>query len=628
MNFLTTSCARHSLIIGYFIAAVVLSSSTLVRTTYSATNNTSLFIAAEAATIASCHGTTVFASKALNHAPVAVDDTYSPPGRFASILVAAPGILANDNDIDGDRLTVQLVTGPSHGTLTLNSDGGFTYIWAPGWAAADTFTYRASDGTDTSNIATVFIQMFPNIAPVAVPDYYAVEQGQTLSINPPGVLANDTDADGDHLFAHIYQYPQHGSLNFALHGGFSYTPQSGFAGTDSFIYRADDGTAMRSNDGIVTITVNPTPSPTPTPTPTTVEFSAISFDIAEDTTFANLTVTRFGNLSGTTTVEFVTSDDTAWQSTDYTQASGLVVFESGQNAKTLQVLISEDTYVEGDESLTVTLRNPVGAILGSPSTTLLQIVDDDINAPASNPIDAAEGLVRQQYHDYLHREGDAGGVAYWTNEIESCGDDPACINARRTRVADAFFVESEFQSNGGFLQLVYQAAFNSLPSYNQYMLDLGQLSATNSSPKDEFLNRFVLRPEFMAYYPASLPATQFVDRLNANTENALTQSERDALVNRLINGTETRASVLRKVVENAVFVERQYNRSFVLTLYFALLRRDPDGGGFQFWLEKIDVYPPHSGDGQHSLFCAFLTSTEYQMRFSSVVTRSNADCGR
>src|SRR6185369_9307510 len=170
----------------------------------------------------------------VNHAPVAVDDTYNPVGRFLPIVVAAPGVLGNDTDEDGDSLTAQLVTNPTHGTVTLNANGGFTYSWMPGWAAADTFTYRVSDGHETSNTATVYINLFQNTVPVAVNDSYTVWKGQSLEIFSPGVLANDTDADGDHLLAHVYRYPDHGSLNFTLNGGFTYTPAPGFIGDDTF----------------------------------------------------------------------------------------------------------------------------------------------------------------------------------------------------------------------------------------------------------------------------------------------------------------------------------------------------------------------------------------------------------
>jgi Domain of unknown function (DUF4214) len=105
---------------------------------------------------------------------------------------------------------------------------------------------------------------------------------------------------------------------------------------------------------------------------------------------------------------------------------------------------------------------------------------------------------------------------------------------------------------------------------------------------------------------------------------SLTQSERDALVNGLIGATETRASVMRKVAENQLFKQHEYNSAFVLMQYFGYLRRDPDQGGYNFWLGVLNGQPNNFG----GMVCSFLTSAEYQLRFSPIVTRSNAECSQ
>ena len=69
--------------------------------------------------------------------------------------MAAPGVLANDSDPDNNPLSAVLVSGPSHGTLTLNPDGAFTYTPATNHTGSDSFTYQASDGTLASELATV-----------------------------------------------------------------------------------------------------------------------------------------------------------------------------------------------------------------------------------------------------------------------------------------------------------------------------------------------------------------------------------------------------------------------------------------------------------------------------------------
>jgi hypothetical protein len=96
----------------------------------------------------------------LNDAPVAVDDNYTT-AEDTELTIAAPGVLANDNDPDGDVLSAILVSEPAHGVLTLNANGGFSYLPATNYNGSDTFTYRANDGQADSGIATVNITITP-----------------------------------------------------------------------------------------------------------------------------------------------------------------------------------------------------------------------------------------------------------------------------------------------------------------------------------------------------------------------------------------------------------------------------------------------------------------------------------
>ena len=83
-----------------------------------------------------------------NTAPVAVGDS-SSTDEDTALTVAAPGVLGNDSDVDGDALTAVLVSGPAHGTLTLNANGSFTYTPAANYNGPDSFTYKANDGRRT-----------------------------------------------------------------------------------------------------------------------------------------------------------------------------------------------------------------------------------------------------------------------------------------------------------------------------------------------------------------------------------------------------------------------------------------------------------------------------------------------
>lgn len=176
----------------------------------------------------------------VNHAPVANADAYSVIAGTPFAL-SGVGVLANDVDPDGDPLSALLVAGPSHGTLSLDATGAFTYTAQAGVHGADTFTYKANDGTADSPTATVTLVV--DRPPTSSDDTYSMKQDKVLTITGvAGVLANDADPDGDPLTANLIAGPQHGTLSLATDGGFTYTPAAGFRGSDSFTYRAADGT--------------------------------------------------------------------------------------------------------------------------------------------------------------------------------------------------------------------------------------------------------------------------------------------------------------------------------------------------------------------------------------------------
>ncbi len=206
-------------------------------------------------TINSNVATVTITVNAVNDAPVAANDNYST-NEDTPLSVAAAGVLANDSDVDGNPLTAVLVSGPANGSLTLNADGSFSYTPNANFNGSDSFTYRANDGTANSNLATVTITVNAvNDAPAAAGDSYSTNEDTPLSVTASGVLANDSDVDGNPLSAVLVSGPANGSLTLNANGSFSYTPNANFNGTDSFTYRANDGTA-NSNLATVTITVN------------------------------------------------------------------------------------------------------------------------------------------------------------------------------------------------------------------------------------------------------------------------------------------------------------------------------------------------------------------------------------
>jgi len=187
--------------------------------------------------------------------PVAVNDSYTIL-EDTSLTINAPGLLANDVNPDGDTLTAIKATDPAHGTLTLNPDGSFTYTPAANWSGVDTFSYQASDGVNLSNLATVSVAVTPvgNDAPVAINNGWQMDEDATLNIAAPGLLVNDSDADGDTLTAIKVTDPAHGTVTLNPDGSFTYKPVANYYGPDSFTYKANDG-VLDSNIATVTFAI-------------------------------------------------------------------------------------------------------------------------------------------------------------------------------------------------------------------------------------------------------------------------------------------------------------------------------------------------------------------------------------
>ena len=202
--------------------------------------------------------------------PVVANSSYSI-SEGSTLAVTAPGVLSGATDLDHLPLTASLVSGTTHGTLNLNSDGSFTYIPTAGYSGSDSFTYKANDGEVDSNVGTVTLTVAPtDHAPVALADQYYVASGTTVSVtNMGGILANDTS--NNPLTALLVAGPSHGTLNLNPNGSFTYTSNNGYSGNDTFQYKATDG-QMNSGVTTVTLTVNP-PQVGPKPTPVAGDYN-------------------------------------------------------------------------------------------------------------------------------------------------------------------------------------------------------------------------------------------------------------------------------------------------------------------------------------------------------------------
>jgi VCBS repeat-containing protein len=201
-----------------------------------------------------------------NPPPTAVNDSsYSFYGHTSNGLIAdayAPstGVLANDTDPTNDSLTATKVSDVSHGMLTLNSNGTFSYTPTVGYVGTDSFTYTASDGHSSSNTATVTITV-QGTAPSAANDgtYYVTTSmmGGSYSLSSPGVLSNDSDSDGQTLAAKNASTPTHGSVTLNANGSFSYLSPMGFTGSATFTYQAYDGWLYSSTATVSFVVSNP-----------------------------------------------------------------------------------------------------------------------------------------------------------------------------------------------------------------------------------------------------------------------------------------------------------------------------------------------------------------------------------
>jgi hypothetical protein len=390
--------------------------------------------------------------------------------------------------------------------------------------------------------------------------------------------------------------------------------------------------------------------------PTGIQFSASSYLVGEGDPHVNLTVIRSGDTTAAATVRFSTNDSAAAQNCnvvngaassrcDYEIRIKTVRFAAGETSKTISVFIIDDAYLEGPESFDATLTNPTGGVLGVQSNTVVNITDN-LTPSGINPIDSTGFFVRMHYLDFLNREPDTLGLAFWSNEIDTCGTNQQCIADKRVDVSAAFFLSIEFQQTGYLVERIYKTAYGDgtgtsvlggshqiavpivrllefLPDTQEIgeNLVVGQLGwqAVLEANKQALIADFVQRGRFTTAFPITMTPAQFVDTLNANAGNPLSTSERNQLVADLTGATKTRAEVLRAVAEDPELVSAESNRAFVLMQYLGYLRRnandaqDTDYTGYEFWLTKLNQANGSFLDAE--MVKAFITSIEYRQRF-------------
>jgi hypothetical protein len=285
---------------------------------------------------------------------------------------------------------------------------------------------------------------------------------------------------------------------------------------------------------------------------------------------------------------------------------------------------------------------------GDAFVTKLAIPDPGLQI---NLIDDARTFVTQHYLDFLSREPDSGGFAFWTDQITSCGADTQCTEIRRINVSAAFYLSIEFQQTGYLVERIYKASYGDatgtsvlvgthqllvpIVRLNEFLADTQQIGQgvvvlqpgweqVLENNKQAFTAEFVQRSRFTEAFPTSMTPAQFVDQLNTNARDVngvkpLSPAERDQLMSDLTTGAKTRAQVLRAVAEDPDLVSAEFNRAFVLMQYLGYLRRNPndpqdsDYTGYDFWLTKLNQFNGNFVNAE--MVKAFIVSGEYRQRF-------------
>lgn len=360
------------------------------------------------------------------------------------------------------------------------------------------------------------------------------------------------------------------------------------------------------------------------PSATAVRLPNRFLEVSESAGEGFVEVSRTGDLSGTTTVDYSTFDnsefvncataDTVKASSrcDYATAVGTLQFAPGETTKRVQIVLNDDALVEGGELFQFVLSNPSGAELNNFVSTEVSVTDNDAASSPANPIDNSSFFVRQQYVDFLSRAPEPTGFDAWLATLNNCSnvnDNPACD---RTHVSSSFYFSEEFQVKGYFVFRYYKTSYGRLPSYAEIIADMSRVTGADGGERitrqNAFSQSWVGRAEFKSRYDA-LGHAAYVDQL-LQTAGVQTPA-RDAWVAALGAGTKTRAGVLREIVESAEVANKFSGEAFVAMQYYGYLRREPETEGFNNWLNTLRVNPLD----YRRMVGGFINSVEYRQRF-------------
>ncbi|MDQ5845094.1 MAG: DUF4214 domain-containing protein, partial [Acidobacteriota bacterium] len=327
---------------------------------------------------------------------------------------------------------------------------------------------------------------------------------------------------------------------------------------------------------------------------------------------------------------------------DYATAGGTLHFAAGEASKTIVLSIIDDAFVEGNETLTVTLSNATGATLTSPSVATVTITDNDSDPNAANPFLNNAFFVRMQYLDFLLREPDSAGFNDWLNVLNGCGPGQGWLGSPpgcdRVHVSSGFFRSPEFGEKGYWIYRFYESALGRRPQFGEFMPEQRRLSGLMPDAEQEvrradFISRFMQLPEFTNIFAgltdSPSDAAAFVAKLEEKARVTLPASAttdpgqppqygRQELIDKMLNGQFTAGQTMRAFIEQKVVWDTYFYRAFVAMQYFGYLRRDPEAAGYDDWVRVLTFGDAPTGiqpgDYRHLIF-GFVYSVEYRERF-------------
>jgi photosystem II stability/assembly factor-like uncharacterized protein len=571
----------------------------------------------------------------------------SPPNVVANNFIGGPGAGAGNTIAfnGGSGVFISSGTADSIRGNSIFSNGGLGIdLGAPGITAND----QGDVDTGPNNLQNfpVLTSLTPANSPTTITGALNSTANTTFTIDFYSNTSCDPSGNGEGA-----QFIGHTAVTTAADGN----------ATISFTL----GSALPAGTIITATATDPannTSEFSPCASGTIISFSQPSYSVNEGDGSLNITVNRSGDTTLPVTVDYATSDGgaslvpcatangKASAKCDFTDAVGTLRFAAGETSKTFPLLITQDTYVEGPETLTIGLANATnGAALASPSTATVTI-NDDMTEPPGNAIDDAGNFVRQHYHDFLNREPDQSGLAFWTGQMTNCG--ATDLTVCRVNVSGAFFLSIEFQQTGYLVERMYKVAYGNgtgvsnlggtahqlivpIVRFNEFLKDTQRIGEgvvvlqpgweqALENNKQAYAGEFVATARFITAFPTTMTPAQFVDKLNTNAGNVLSQSERTTAINLFGNSADTtnttaRAQALRQVAEDPDLFSAESNRAFVLAQYFGYLRRNPndlpdsDYTGYDFWLQKLNQF---NGDYVAAeMVKAFISAGEYRQRF-------------